>query len=148
MKKIFLILLAFSVFSCNSQSKKQTSTIIKKKKEFVWPNPIGDTTWFTNYCDTVWGKIEIQVGSGIMVGDGLISSCMTYQFEKAVYSKKDQAAIDSFYKSQEVEGEVWTAWGGGGSTGFGTTPYPHKRVHIKTKEGWILVTDKFTFTPY
>lgn len=141
-----LLLTAFVVLTslfCDAQKKQVAKP---KSKEFVWPKPIGDSTWFESRCDTMYGKIEIEAGSGKIVGDGMTTSCMTFRYVTAVYSKKGKAAIDSFYLAQMNSDNGLFV--GGGTTGWGTTSLPYKTAYIKSNGQWARVEGTFVLTPY
>lgn len=147
--KYLLLLLLVAFVRCDSGGqaiKKKGSTpqsVIKNKKEFEWPKPIRDSLWFDSICDTIFGIIEVNIAGGKMKGNGMIVECTNYENHQAVYSAKDQAAIDSFYNAQKRNSGNWFAVSGG-SYGIGT---PTKAVYIKYKDGYKIVDDKFTFIP-
>lgn len=144
MKRLLLLLLPVMFWGsgCGQKSSsdvaKKVAPVHKKAKEFEWPKPIRDSQYFEETgVDTLWGTIELQVSGGTMTAQGFVRSSMTFQCSMAIYTKEDQARIDSFEKSANI----FT-----GTECIGTGGLPDKVAYIYTDKGIKRVDGNFTFT--
>lgn len=130
--------LLFFCFGCNSNSQQPAvkSPNQDNKKQWVWPKPLRDSVWTSVTCDTLFGKIQIVVGSGRIVGNGYVTTCLYFHSSKWVYSKKNQASIDSFHNVNQI-------FGGYVGMAIGSV----KTAYIKTKNGYKEVEGTFTLIP-
>lgn len=126
--KLLPLLLLFSI-AASAQTKA---------KPFKWPKPIKDSVYHIVECDTTFGKIEMQVGEGVMIAEGFVTSCRQYDCNQKIYTPKDRAYIDS---TQHRQG-WWASDGMCSSWGE-----PRKDAYMKTSSGYKRIEGKFVFRP-
>lgn len=113
-----------------------------KKKQFVWPKPVKDSTWMEMKCDTIFGEMEVPVGFGKIVSKGFVTTCRIWRYNKNVYTPRGQHLIDSFYRTQRD-----SSWGLLDMiSGYADPSF--KTAYIITSSGKKEIEGEFTFKPY
>lgn len=110
----------------------------QKKKQFTWPKPLRDSTWYSSQCDTTFGTIEASADGGKIVGPGYVTCCLVYTWHQNIYSEKDQHLIDSV---QNARGIFFLGW-----SGMAVGPCRSK-AYIKTSTGYKRVEQPFILKP-
>lgn len=130
------------LLSCGQVVAQKKSPV--KKKEVQRPKPIGDSSWTEIQSDTLYGTIEYTFGGGKVTGDGMLVKDKFTHWGKPIYSKKDQAIIDSFRADTTslLRFNFFVT-----ESGYSLSSEDQKRAYIKTDKGWKCVQEQFTFKP-
>lgn len=92
-----------------------------------------DSMWVSMTCDTIFGKIQYNVGQGIVKGDGIVVHCIQRENHKRVPPIPiDTLRTGSYWLST---GEMSLGW-----------PEPAYAM-IKTTKGYVRISEKYIFIP-